>query len=433
MKPRLLFTSSIITPFQYWIYINFLVLFFGGIRLSESERIIEITEKFGANNYHPLPIVLAKGKGVWVWDLEGNKYMDMLSSYSAINHGHLHPKIVEALVKQAQNLTLTSRAFHNDQLGPFLKELCELAGFERALPMNTGAEAVETALKVARKWAYEVKKVPNGKAEIICCSNNFHGRTITIVSFSTDELTKAAFGPFTPGFKVIPYNDSNALKEAINENTAAFLVEPIQGEGGVLIPDKGYLKEVRKICTDNNILLVIDEVQTGFGRTGKLFCFEHEEIKPDVLILGKALGGGVFPVSMVLSQNDVLGLFVPGEHGSTFGGNPLGAAVGRASIKTLIEEKLTENALNLGKYFLEELKKFKFSIVKEVRGMGLMIGVEIKEEHGNARKYCEKLEKKGILAKETHEQVVRFAPPLVITKDEVDWALTRIQEVFGEN
>ena len=400
--------------------------------MSNSKEIIEITEKFGANNYHPLPIVLNKGKGVWVWDVEGNKFLDMLSCYSAINHGHVHPKIVSALVEQANKLTLTSRAFHNDQLGPFLKELCELAGFEMALPMNTGAEAVETALKIVRKWAYSVKKIEEGKAEIICCTNNFHGRTITIISFSTEEAYKKSFSPFTPGFKIIPYGDESALENAITPNTAAFLVEPIQGEGGVIVPHDGYLKAVRKICSDNNVLLVLDEVQTGFGRTGKMFCFEHEGIKPDVVILGKALGGGLYPVSMVLSQKEVLGLFVPGEHGSTFGGNPLGCAVGRAAIKTLVEEKLVENSEVLGKYFLEELKKINSPFIKEVRGKGLFIGVEIKEEHGNARKFCEELEKEGILAKETHEQVVRFAPPLIITKEEINWALTRIRKVFGE-
>lgn len=388
-------------------------------------------DQYSAHNYHPLPVVLAKGEGCWVWDVEGKKYCDMLSAYSALNQGHRHPKIVEALVEQAGRIVLTSRAFHNDQMGPFLRELCELAGFEQALPMNSGAEAVETALKAARRWGYLNRKVPADKAEIICCENNFHGRTITVVSFSTEKLYKEGFGPFTPGFKIIPYADAKALEQAITPNTVAFLVEPIQGEGGVIIPRDGFLRDVRRICTERKILMMADEIQTGLGRTGKMFACDHEGVKPDVLIVGKALSGGFYPVSAMLANRDVMSAFVPGNHGSTFGGNPLACAVGRAALRVLVDEKLPERAWELGGYFLKSLKTISAPCIKDVRGRGLLIGVEVKKEFGSARPYCERLKEEGILAKETHDQVIRFAPPLVITKEEIDWAIERIRKVLA--
>ncbi len=400
--------------------------------MGSTERYIEIAEKYGAHNYHPLDVVIEKGEGVWVWDVEGKKYLDMLSAYSALNQGHRHPKIIRALIDQANRLTLTSRAFHNNVLGDFLKKLAELAGYDKVLPMNTGAEAVETALKAARKWGYLKKKVEENKAEIIVCANNFHGRTITIISFSTEPQYRFGFGPFTPGFKIVPYDDPKALEEAITENTVAFMFEPVQGEGGVIVPHEGYSREVREITRKHNVLLIADEIQTGFGRTGKMFAVWHEDVRPDILVVGKALGGGVYPVSGIIADDEVMDVFTPGDHGSTFGGNPLAAAVGIAALDVLIEEKLPERALELGEYFMEKLRSINSPFVKEVRGKGLLIGVEIKKEYGTARPYCEKLKELGILAKETHEQVIRFAPPLVITKEEIDWALERIEKVLTE-
>ncbi len=397
-----------------------------------TKEYIDIAEKYGAHNYHPLDVVIERGEGVWVWDVEGKKYLDMLSAYSALNQGHRHPKIIKALMDQANKLSLTSRAFHNNVLGDFLKKLAELAGYDKVLPMNTGAEAVETALKAARKWGYLKKKVPENKAEIIVCANNFHGRTITIISFSTEEQYKYGFGPFTPGFKIIPYDDTEALEKAITENTVVFMFEPVQGEGGVIVPHEGYYREVREITKKHNVLLIADEIQTGFGRTGKMFAVWHEDVRPDIIVVGKALGGGVYPVSGIIADDEIMDVFTPGDHGSTFGGNPLAAAVGMAALDVLVEEKLPERAQELGEYFMERLRKIESPYVKEVRGKGLLIGVEIKKEHGSARPYCEKLRDLGILAKETHEQVIRFAPPLVISKEEIDWALERIEKVLKE-
>ena len=400
--------------------------------MKKTEDYIREVEKFSAHNYHPLPVVLSKGEGVWVWDVEGNKYLDMLSAYSAVNQGHRHPKIIKALIDQAQKITLTSRAFHNDKMGPFLHKLCEIAGYDKALPMNTGAEAVETAIKAARKWGHLKKGVEENKAEIIVCENNFHGRTTTIISFSTEPQYKFGFGPFTPGFKIISYNDPEALEKAITSNTVAFLVEPVQGEGGVIVPDEGYYKKIREITKKYNVLLIADEIQTGFGRTGTLFAMDREGVKPDILVVGKALGGGIYPVSAILANDDIMDVFKPGDHGSTFGGNPLASAVGMASLEVILEEKLPERAEELGSYFMEELRKINSPHVKEVRGRGLLIGMEIKKEIATARPFCEKLMKLGILAKETHEQVIRFAPPLIIKKEEIDWALERIRKVLTE-
>jgi ornithine--oxo-acid transaminase len=397
----------------------------------DSLEVIKVTEKFSAKNYAPLPVVIEKAEGVWVYDCEGKRYLDCLSCYSALNHGHRHPRIIKALLEQASKVTLTSRAFHNTEMGYFLKELCEYSEQEMALPMNTGAEAVETALKAARKWGYEKKGIKPYEAEIIACANNFHGRTITIVSFSTEPLYKDAFGPFTPGFKVIPYNDTRALSKAITEKTVAFIVEPVQGEAGVIVPDDGYLKEVREITAKNNVLLIADEVQTGFGRTGKRFACDHEGVKPDLMALGKALGGGVYPVSAVVGRKDVLGLFRPGEHGSTFGGNPLASAVAREAIRVIVEEGLAERAFELGRYLLESLKKIKSDKVKEIRGKGLLVGIELHKEAGGARSYCEALMKRGVLCKETHEDVIRIAPPLVIEKEEIDFAVSQIEVVLS--
>ncbi|MEO0247802.1 MAG: ornithine--oxo-acid transaminase [candidate division WOR-3 bacterium] len=400
--------------------------------MRNTEDFIKEVEQYSAHNYHPLPVVLSKGERVWVWDVEGNKYLDCLSAYSAVNQGHRHPKIISALIEQAGRITLTSRAFHNDKMGPFLKKLCEISGFDKALPMNTGAEAVETAIKAARKWGYLKKKVEDDKAEIIACENNFHGRTTTIISFSTEPQYRFGFGPFTPGFKIIPYGDAEALEKAITPNTVGFLVEPIQGEGGVIVPPEGYYRRIREITKKHNVLLIADEIQTGFGRTGTLFAMDREGVKPDILVVGKALGGGVYPVSAILANDDVMDVFKPGDHGSTFGGNPLAAAVGLAALEVIIEEKLPERAEELGNYFMRRLREINSPYVKEVRGRGLLIGVEIKKEYGPARPFCEKLMKLGILAKETHEQTIRFAPPLVITKEEIDWALERIEKVLTE-
>ena len=396
-----------------------------------SQELIDLEEKYGAHNYHPLDVVITKGDGVWVWDAEGNKYLDCLSAYSALNQGHVHPDILKSLIDQAAKVTLTSRAFRNDQLSLFYKELAEMTGYEMSLPMNSGAEAVETALKLARKWAYTVKGVPRHQAEIIVAEGNFHGRTISIVTFSSEELYKDDFGPFTPGFPMVPYGDLGAMEAAINENTAAIMVEPIQGEGGVLIPPDGYLQGLRELCDKHNILLIFDEIQTGLGRTGKLFAQEHEGVRGDMTIFGKALSGGFYPVSAVLADTDLMGLFKSGEHGSTFGGNPLGAAVARASLKVIRDEKLVENADELGQYFIDQLAEIPSPHVKEVRGRGMLIGVELKENAGGARRFCEALQKQGILCKETHETVIRFAPPLVIDKETIDWALPIIREVLN--
>ncbi|GAA4726903.1 ornithine--oxo-acid transaminase [Brevibacillus fulvus] len=395
--------------------------------MQSSKTIMETTEKYGANNYHPLPIVISKAEGVWVEDPEGHKYLDMLSAYSALNQGHRHPKIIQALKEQADKVTLTSRAFHNDQLGRFYEKLAKLTGKDMILPMNTGAEAVETALKAVRRWAYDVKKVPANQAEIIVCEGNFHGRTVTITSFSSDEGYKRGFGPFTPGFKIIPYGDLEALKQAITPNTAAFLVEPIQGEAGILIPPEGYLRSAQQICRENQVLLVCDEIQTGFGRTGKLFASDWEEVKPDMYILGKALGGGVFPISAVAADRQVLGVFEPGSHGSTFGGNPLGCAVAIAALEVIEEENLVERSARLGAYFMEKLKEIDNPDIRELRGKGLFIGVEL---NSKARPYCEKLKGLGLLCKETHENTIRFAPPLIISQEELDWAIERIKQVL---
>ena len=396
---------------------------------AESRRLIELAEQYGANNYHPLPIVISSAKGVWVKDPEGKKYMDMLSAYSALNHGHRHPRVIKALADQAKKVTLTSRAFNNDQIGPFFKELCEFTGYEMALPMNTGAEAVETALKAVRKWAYKVKGVPAGKAEIVAVTNNFHGRTISIVAMSTEEQYKDGFGPFTPGFKVVEYGNIEALKAAITPNTAAFIVEPIQGEAGIIVPPAGYLKAAGELCRANRVLFVADEIQTGFGRTGRKFACDYEGVKPDMMILGKALGGGVMPISAVVSSREVLGVFNPGDHGSTFGGNPLACAVAREALRVLTEEKLVEKSYEMGEYFMGLLRTIKGPHIKEVRGKGLLIGLELDTK---ARPYCEELMGMGLLCKETHDHVIRFAPPLVITKKEIDWAFKRIKKVLSK-
>lgn len=396
--------------------------------MTRSEELIRLAGEYGARNYNPLPIVISKAEGVWVEDPEGNRYMDMLSAYSALNHGHRHPKVIAALKEQADKVTLTSRAFNNDRMGPFFEKLASFTGKNMILPMNTGAEAVETALKTARRWAYDVKKVPEDKAEIIVCSGNFHGRTITIISFSSEPAYKRGFGPLTPGFRIIPYGDIDALKASINENTAAFMVEPIQGEGGILIPRDGFLKEAYQLCKENNVLFIADEIQTGFGRTGKKFASDWEGVTPDIYVLGKALGGGVMPVSAVAADREILGVFEPGSHGSTFGGNPLACACAIAALEVIEEENLVERAREMGEYFMGRLKEIKNPVIKEVRGRGLLVGVELNED---ARPYCMKLKDEGVLCFETHYTVIRFAPPLVITKEEIDWAIERIKKVFA--
>jgi len=398
----------------------------------KSDQYILLEDEFGAHNYKPLDVVIERGEGIWVWDVDGNKYMDCLSAYSAVNQGHCNPKIMAAMFEQAKKLTLTSRAFRNDQLGPLYKELCELTNSHKVLPMNSGAEAVETAIKAVRKWGYQVKGVPENKAEIIVCRNNFHGRTITIVSFSTDPVSTTGFGPFTPGFKVVDFGNAAAFEAAINDNTVAFLVEPIQGEAGVIIPPDGYLKDIRRICDEKGIVLIFDEIQTGLGRTGAFLAEEHEGVEADLTLIGKALSGGFYPVSAVLSNTEVLGVLKPGEHGSTFGGNPLACAVARTALKVLVEDKLIENAQKMGEYFMEGLRKIKNSKIKEVRGRGLLIGVEFHDSAGGARQYCEKLKEAGLLCKETHETIIRFAPPLVITQYDIDWALERIVPILSK-
>ena len=397
--------------------------------MTVSQNVIKQTEKFGAPNYHPLPIVISEAQGVWVKDPEGNKFMDMLSAYSAVNQGHRHPKIIQALKDQADRVTLTSRAFHNDQLGPWYEMICELSGKEMALPMNTGAEAVETAIKAARRWAYDVKGVAENQAEIIACSGNFHGRTMAAVSLSSDPDYKRGFGPLLPGINIIPYGDIEALKQAITPNTAAFLVEPIQGEAGIVIPPAGYMKAARELCRENNVLFIADEIQAGLCRTGKMFACEWEDVDPDMYILGKALGGGVFPISCVVANKEILEVFNPGSHGSTFGGNPMACAVSIASLNVLVDENLAQRSEELGNYFKEALSQIKHSSIKEVRGRGLFIGMELNEA---ARPYCEELKELGLLCKETHDTVIRFAPPLVITKEELDWAIEKIQKVFNK-
>ena len=396
-----------------------------------SQAFIQSEEQYGAHNYHPLDVVIERAEGVWVYDVDGRKFLDCLSAYSAVNQGHVHPRILEAFIEQARKLTLTSRAFRNDQLPLLYLELSEMTGYGMSLPMNSGAEAVETAVKLARKWAYQVKGVPRHKAEIITASGNFHGRTISVISFSTEPSYREDFGPFTPGFVSVPYGDAAALGKAITRNTAAVLVEPIQGEAGVVIPPHGYLKRVAELCRENNVLLMADEIQTGLGRTGKLFASQHEDVRPDVMILGKALGGGFYPVSVVLADEPILGLFSPGEHGSTFGGNPLAAAVARAALKVIRDEKLAERSQRLGEYFLEQLCEIPSPHVREVRGRGLFIGVELKPQAQGARRFCEALKDRGILAKETHENVIRFAPPLIIEKETIDWAIPLIREVLN--
>ena len=395
-----------------------------------AEELIEIEARLGARNYHPLDVVLTRGEGVWVWDVDGNRYMDCLSAYSAVNQGHCHPKIYSALVEQAGRLPLTSRAFRNDQLALFYEEICALTNSHKVLPMNSGAEAVETAIKAVRKWGYEVKGVPEDQAEIVVCEDGFHGRTITIVGFSTDANARHDFGPFTPGFRIIPYGDAGALEQAITPNTVAFLVEPIQGEAGVVIPPDGYLRQIREICSQHNVMLVMDEIQTGLGRTGKLFAEEYEDVEADVTLVGKALSGGFYPMSAVLSNSEVLGVLKPGQHGSTFGGNPLACAVARAALKVLTEEGLIDNSAEQGAYFLDELSKLRSNKVKEVRGRGLMLAVEFHADTGGARQYSEALRKEGMLCKETHEDTLRISPPLVIRRDQVDWALERIDTVL---
>jgi ornithine--oxo-acid transaminase len=396
----------------------------------DTQAYIQMENEYGARNYQPLDVVLTRGQGIWVWDVEGNKYMDFLSAYSAVNQGHCHPKIAAVLKEQAERLTLTSRAFRNDQLALFYKELCELTHSHMALPMNSGAEAVESCIKAVRKWGYKTKGIPEGQAEIIVCENNFHGRTITIVGFSTEPQYRDGYAPFTPGFKIIPFGDAQALENAITPTTVAFLVEPIQGEAGIIIPPQGYLRDVRRICTEHDIAMITDEIQTGLGRTGKLLAEEHEGIEADLTLIGKALSGGFYPVSAVLSNKEVLGVFQPGDHGSTFGGNPLGCAIARMAVKVLIEEGMIENAAIVGDYLLGKLMRIESPYVKEVRGKGLMIGVELYEEAGGARRFCEALRAEGLLCKETHKHVIRFAPPLIITKEEIDWAHERIEHVL---
>ena len=391
---------------------------------------VELENHYGAHNYHPLDVVIERAEGVWVYDVEGKRYLDCLAAYSAVNQGHCHPTILQTLEEQARKVTLTSRAFRNEQLPLLCKELHELTGFDMVLPMNSGAEAVETAIKTARKWGYKVKGIPRDQAEIIVCANNFHGRTVTIVSFSTDEQYRDGFGPFTPGFKVIPFGDARALREAITPNTCAFLVEPIQGEAGIVIPPEGFLRESAEICRKNNVLLMADEIQSGLGRTGKLFAYMHERITPDVLIVGKALAGGFYPVSAVLASREILGVYNPGDHGSTFGGNPMGCAIARTALRVLIEERMVERSAELGAYFLTLLQTLRSSDLKEVRGKGLWIGIELRSP---ARPYCEALKEEGILCKETHDRVIRIAPPLIIRREEIDWAFEQIARVIQKH
>ncbi|MFH1223365.1 MAG: ornithine--oxo-acid transaminase [Pseudomonadota bacterium] len=398
--------------------------------MSNTQTLIQKADKFGAHNYKPLPVVLDKAEGVWVWDVDGKKYMDMLSAYSAMNHGHRHPKIIARAKQQLDKVTLVSRAFHSEKLCEFNERITKMSGYDMVLPMNSGAEAVETAIKLIRKWAYLVKKVPNDKAEIIACMDNFHGRTTTIVSFSSEPAYKENFGPFTPGFKLVKYGDINEIKKAITPNTAAVLIEPIQAEAGINVPPAGYLKAVQKLCKENNVLFALDEIQTGLGRTGKLYCYMWEDARPDILIIGKTLGGGVMPISAVLADEPVMGLFKPGEHGSTFGGNPLACECAIAAMDVIEDENLVARSLELGEYLMKKLREISSPYVKEIRGRGLLIGIDLKKEAGGARKFCEALMQKGLLCKETHDHVIRLAPPLVITKEELDWAFELVKEVL---
>jgi ornithine--oxo-acid transaminase len=398
---------------------------------SKTQYLIDLEDQYGAHNYQPLDVVLTRGEGIWVWDVEGNKYMDCLSAYSAVNQGHCHPKIKQAMIEQLDKLTITSRAFRNDQLPLFYKGICEMTQSHKVLPMNSGAEAVETVIKAVRKWGYQEKKVPHDQAEIIVAENNFHGRTLAIIGFSTEKSYREGFGPFAPGFKIVPFGDAVALEKAITPNTVAFLVEPIQGEAGVVVPPVGYLREVRGICNRNNVSLILDEIQTGLGRTGKMLAEEHDGIQADATLIGKALSGGFYPVSAVLSNNAILGVFFPGDHGSTFGGNPLACAVANAAMRVLIEENMIENAAAMGDYFMARLRAIASPHVVEIRGKGLLIGVELAKSAGGARRFCEALKENGLLCKETHENVIRFAPPLVITKPEIDWAMERIRRVLS--
>jgi ornithine--oxo-acid transaminase len=397
-----------------------------------SSQYIQFEDQYGANNYHPLDVVINRAEGVWVWDVEGKKYLDFLAAYSAVNQGHCHPRIRKALIDQSERVTLVSRAFRTDQLGPFYKEMFELTGYERLLPMNTVAEAVETAIKAARKWGYKVKGVPDGQAEILVFSGNFHGRTTTIVGFSDEDQYKDGFGPFTPGFTMLPYGDLEKVKQAMNPNVVGILIEPIQGESGIIIPAAGYLSGIKQLCEEHNALMITDEIQSGLGRTGKLFAFEHEGIRPDMVIIGKALAGGFYPVSAVLASTAVMNVFNPGDHGSTFGGNPVGCAVAREAMKVLVEEKMVENSAELGEYFLNKLRTIESDVVKDIRGRGLWIGLELTSAAGGARRYCEALQEQGLLCKETHVNTIRFAPPLSISKDELDWAFERIAGVFKD-
>ncbi|MCO4096617.1 ornithine--oxo-acid transaminase [Macrococcoides canis] len=397
--------------------------------MTKSQDIIEITNHYGAPNYHPLPIVISEAEGVWVKDPEGNKYMDMLSAYSAVNQGHRHPKIIQALKDQADRVTLTSRAFHSDQLGPWYEKICKLAGKEMVLPMNTGAEAVETAIKAARRWAYDVKGVAKDQAEIIAMKGNFHGRTMAAVSLSSEAEYQRGYGPLLGGFKLVEFGDIEQIKAAITPNTAAVLLEPIQGEAGINIPEDGFLKQVRDVCTENNVLFIADEIQAGLGRSGKMFATDWDNVVPDMYILGKALGGGVFPISCVLADKEILEVFNAGSHGSTFGGNPLACAVSSAALDVLVDEKLAERSLELGEYFQSKLKEIDNPVIKEVRGKGLFIGVELNEA---ARPYCEQLKELGLLCKETHDTVIRFAPPLIISQEDLDWAIDKVKQVFSK-
>lgn len=393
-----------------------------------AQDFVELENQYGVHNYHPLDVVVERAEGVWVYDVEGRRYLDCLAAYSAVNQGHCHPKILQSMLEQARKVTLTSRAFRNEQLPMLCKEITGLTGYEMVLLMNSGTEAVESSIKVARKWGYKIKGIPQDKAEIIVCTNNFHGRTIAIVGFSTEESYRDGFGPFPAGFKVIPYGDAEALRNAITPNTCAFLVEPIQGEAGILMPPDGFLSKAAEVCRRNNVLLMADEIQSGLGRTGKLFASEHENVKPDVLIVGKALAGGFYPVSAVLASREILGVITPGDHGSTFGGNPLGCAVARTALRVLIEERMVERSAELGAYLLARLQSLRSPVIKEVRGKGLWIGMQL---HRKARPYCEALKEEGILCKETHDYVIRIAPPLVVTREELDWALERIAKVMG--
>jgi ornithine--oxo-acid transaminase len=398
---------------------------------SKTQEHLTLDETYGAHNYHPLPVVIERGQGIWVWDVDGRKYMDCLSAYSAVNQGHCHPRLIATVKQQAEKLTLTSRAFYNEQAGPFFKELADLCDMDMVLPMNSGAESVETAIKTARKWGYTKKGVETDKAEIIAFENNFHGRTTTIVGFSTEAQYQEAFGPFAPGFCTVPYGDLDAARKAVNKNTVGILVEPLQGEAGIIVPPEGFLRGLRDLATAEKVLLLADEIQTGLGRTGRLFACEHENVVPDIYIIGKSLSGGFYPVSAVVSSKEILGVFRPGDHGSTFGGNPLGSAIAREALRILVEEKLPERAHEMGAYFMEGLRQIRSPHVKEVRGKGLLIGMELKAESGPARPYCEKLMERGMLCKETHESVIRFAPPLVIEREDIDWALTQVREVLS--